>query len=926
MDIPQLPVPRPEYPRPDFDRSEVWSNLNGVWDFEFDPDDTGIEQRWYEDGHTYSRQILVPFPWQSLAAWQQADQASYTNYCSQFAGYSGTAWYKRRFRIPGEFFTYERIILKFGAVDWQADIWVNGDWVGAHEGGYSQFEFDITDYVTRDSENCLVVRVWDAGETTTPSIDALPHGKQGGRWFTPSSGIWQTVWLEPRNNEYIEKVHITPDVDSSSAHFHLCIAAHDKREPVDCRVRVSVRSPLGCLLRSEQPMTLHETEQDISFAMTIPSPILWSPDQPALYDVCVILTREDGRILDKVNTYFGMRKISTGLLPGTNYKYLYLNNEPIYIKGTLVQSYNPVGVYTYPTDDYLRRDIEWAKKLGFNLIRLHIKVDEPRFMYWADRLGIMLWEEAPNFGDAGYNDAAKERWKEVMFSMIDRDFNHPATVIWGCFNETWGLMGSQCQPGSLAENPEKQAFVEEMYHAVKKVDGSRLVVDNSACRHDHVITDINDWHYYTNDEDDWNKVLAEIDRNTYEGSPWNYVAGRCQDGAPLLNSEYAGLGREDWKHWSDHDISWSFKFMTERLRLHEKIAGYVYCELQDIEWETSCGLMRYDRILQVFGYWGSEEDPFSPSRINADDLLIIDRPLGSLVRQGDRVTARVYLSHFGQAKGEYAHLTWRLEGTDKLGRSTGILRAGTLGEVRLRHLRLTELGTIEFTVPATLRVGCLTAELIDQEGKQWLSNYVTLAVEEVPSTALDISGEIAGEQQRLHIAFAPGDVHLASWSGGWSATESQDGAAWGLGVGYFEYRKEISLPPEFFVSSGTIVAELASRQEGEPQTDYVYHRSSVEIFVNDLKIGAVELPDDPADSRGVLSQVNLHSHGRYGYRVCLDLDPEQLRELSKRLSSRGYVSLVFKVSSCDAHSGGLTIYGRKLGRYGIAPSIILCGQ
>jgi len=275
-------IPRPEHPRPDFLR-EDWLNLNGRWKFDFDPDSVGEDERWYsKDAHKYGRHIIVPFPWESELSEVQDTE------------YKGAAWYQRAISVPKEWES-KRVVLKFGAVDWEAKVWVNDNFVGSHGGGYSAFEFDITDYITFGGEDTITVRAFDV---THPEV---PSGKQTG-WYTPTSGIWQTVYLEARGNPYIERVHITPDLANSMAHFHVNVESED-----DGDFSVCIES--GDVVTEQIQLNLNRGRNRLFAEVSIPEPKLWTPENPNLYDVTVRLTNQRGEEVDAVKTYFGMREV-----------------------------------------------------------------------------------------------------------------------------------------------------------------------------------------------------------------------------------------------------------------------------------------------------------------------------------------------------------------------------------------------------------------------------------------------------------------------------------------------------------------------------------------------------------------------------------------------------------------------------------------
>ena len=441
-------TPRPEYPRPDFQRGTSegidWVCLNGTWEFAFDPDDIGEQNQWYSsestDNSPWTLQIQVPYPWESLAAWRNEEQADNANYLSKDAyltpeevtcggldregNYRGEprhtiGWYRKVVSVP-ENWGDRRIILNFGAVDWEATVWVNGNQIGTHANGYLPFEFDITDALTPGESTVIVVRAYDAQDHGEQLA-----GKQIG-WYVRTSGIWQTVYLEPRSKTHIAQCHITPDIDNATATFAVNVGR--------------VCNPDTLTLRwhcDELSGSVQVSSNDTQFTVNIPPEQLrlWDVDTPNLYNVTLELVAE-GTVVDRIFTYFGMRKISIEKAPGGDYQYICLNNRPVYLLGALNQSFNPEGVYTFLTDEAIRTDVERAKEFGFNFLRLHIKVDEPRLYYWADKLGLLFMCDIPNFGT--YTEKAQARFEQTLRGNIARDYNHPSIISWCNFNETWG--------------------------------------------------------------------------------------------------------------------------------------------------------------------------------------------------------------------------------------------------------------------------------------------------------------------------------------------------------------------------------------------------------------------------------------------------------------------------------------------------------
>lgn len=909
-------IPRPEHPRPDFQRGRCegvdWLNLNGRWEFRFDPDDKGEAEGWFKpDFNGYDSEIIVPFPWESLAAWGEEDRAANYNFfskrvyrdpksvvgphpptsISQLADLMGgfevpkgnyreaprheIGWYRRWVEIPANW-RDRRVILKFGAVDWHAKVWVNGQLVGEHEGGYSPFELDITDHIHFDRSNCIVVRAYDPQDHSEQ-----PAGKQIG-WYQRTSGIWQTVYMEPRPETYIDLVHIYPDIDSGKATFKVRVRNLGEAGSI----RITVTSPRGERLSREYPLP----DEEVLLEFPIPDPLLWEPETPHLYGARVELAA-GGEVIDAIDTYFGMRKISTDRLPGRDYRYIFLNNHPVYLRGALDQSFNPWGIYTFPSDEAIKLDLERAKRFGFNFLRLHIKIEEPRFFYWADRLGVMLMCDMPNF--ARYTEKSKERWERTLRDAIERDFNHPSIIAWCLFNETWGLH---------PYDEERQEWVRSMYELAKKLDPTRLVEDMSPCRYDHVKTDINSWHFYINDYERAKKHIAEVVEKTYPGSTFNYTGENRQGDEPLMNSEYGGISAG----MGDMDVSWAFKFLTNELRLHEKICGYVYTELMDIEWEHN-GFMNYDRTVKEFGY--------DPALLNSADFVAIDHPPGKRFRPGEIFRADVYVSHFSNREVREATLRWRLDGVDRWGMPRPGLATGAV-EVPFERYRVEKVHTIELKLPEECMHARLHVWVEDEGGAVLAWNFVDMEIFDIRPPRLERCGG------SIVIRFTPGDKVRSEWDAEERIhrVEGIGDVVWGRDVGYFEYEVDPTVPVEE-IKGMRLIFEASSGTPTLRQTEPRKIPTDLTISINGVEVKTITIPDAPADSRGALSYIN-GLPGKYGFLMNVEV-PGRLMGTIKAASRGRKLTLAFKVKGSARNRNGLILFGCRTGRYPVDPCLIL---
>ncbi len=533
-----------EYPRPQMVRSE-WMNLNGLWEFSTDPD---VPRAGMRETHRAARpsleQILVPFPVESAL--------------SGIMRHEGVLNYRRTFRLP-ENWRGKRILLHFGAVDWKADVFCNDRSVGKHTGGYDPFTCDITDALASGEEQILQVIVEDPTDDTTSRSDP-PRGKQTlhphGIWYTPASGIWQTVWLEPVPPMRIEDLKIVPDLETESVR----ISVETAGETNGCRLRFSLFAKGKAVARAEG-------RPGAEIALPIARPRHWSPEDPFLYDLRVELRQGDS-LIDMVRSYFGMRSIAIGRDPAGMMRIL-LNGKPYFQIGPLDQGYWPDGISTAPSEEALRFDIETMKTLGFNMVRKHVKVEPERWYYWCDRLGLLVWQDMPS-AQKNESRLGRDQFEGELRRMIETLRNHPSIVMWVIFNEGWG-----------------QYDTERLAAMAKKLDPARLV-DAASGWTDKNVGDVKDVHNYPDPvaparDSSRALVLGEfgglglaIDGHTWERKHWGYqgVSDREQ-----LTRKYESFLRAVAQLWKEQGLS-----------------AAVYTQLTDVETECN-GLLTYDRAV-----------------------------------------------------------------------------------------------------------------------------------------------------------------------------------------------------------------------------------------------------------------------------------------------------------------------------------------
>ena len=388
-------------------------------------------------------------------------------------------------------------------------------------------------------------------------------------------------------------------------------------------------------------------------SLDVPEPRLWTPETPNLYAATLELGGMEPGETDRVETYFGLRTIGRGRYGDEPFERVLLNGNPIYLRTALDQSFNPKGLYTAPDEEFIRRDMEITKSMGLNGLRIHIKPDEPRRLYWADRAGILILEDMPNTWQQ--NPRARSAWEKTMREAVARDRNHPAIVAWVAFNETWGLG----KPEDYKKDRDTQRWVGEMVQAIRTLDPTRIVEDNSPCNYDHIVdTDLNSWHFYIDDHRKAREHIQDVVDRTTPGSSFNYCPGEKQATLPLINSEYGAVSAGG----GDRDVSWGFRDLTTQLRRHNRIQGYIYTELTDIEWEHN-GLVNYDRTPKLFGYDAWLPD-MRPNELLGADFIGYDAPPAIVGKPGETITVPIFVSHFSDRTFQ-PKLRWWVSGYDE---------------------------------------------------------------------------------------------------------------------------------------------------------------------------------------------------------------------------------------------------------------------
>lgn len=553
-----MPIPRPEHPRPQFER-ESWKNLNGQWDFELDFGNSGVSRGLFEKDAVLKGKILVPFcPESALSG------IGYTDFIP-------ACWYQRRVTLT-ETDCAGRLFLHFGAVDYYSEVYVNGKLAGTHKGGYVSFAHDITGFVT-PGENVITVRAVD--DSRDPMI---PSGKQSrkyesyGCYYTRTTGIWQTVWLEAVPAAHIKKPHYLTDIDAGTVTISTDLAGEGT-----LTVRAFYEGkPMG-------EATMERARGQVTQTIHLAEKYLWEPGHGRLYDLELTFGE------DAVKSYFGLRKLE---LDGHKFR---INGKSVFQRLILDQGFYPDGIYTAPTDEALKRDITMAMDMGFNGARPHEKVFEERYFYYCDKLGYLVWGEYPNWGLDHTDPSAIYGFLPEWLEELDRDRDHPSIVGWCPFNETWDVNGCK----------QYDDFLRYIYRVTKAVDPTRPCIDVSGGY--HVESDLYDVHDYEQDPGEF--------RSHYGALPGTEIFDRLSPrqkytGGMFFVSEYGGIG------WSVDDSGWSygkgprteeefkarFKALTDALLDNEYIFGMCYTQLTNVEQEQN-GLYTYDRKPKFDPAW-----------------------------------------------------------------------------------------------------------------------------------------------------------------------------------------------------------------------------------------------------------------------------------------------------------------------------------
>lgn len=799
--------------------------LNGTWRFLPTP------------GAPYNDPTLTPAPLTTDAREIQVPGCIQAQF-ADLRDYADVSLYERSITIPVEW-AGRAVRLHFGAVDYLAELWIDGEYLGNHEGGFLPFCFDLTHLAKFGQEQRLMVRVTDPGGAAWPereyrpfpaiSFQEAPHGKQS--WYGSIGGIWQEVWLEAGSPLYIYRALASPDVGREEAHFRVLLAGpqgpySQKAAPTYTRlagdgpaghaapcslttppmpagefvVLVQVTGPDGSTYGAP-PAPVRDGEAQVT--VKLPSPLLWAPDAPYLYDFTVTLLAE-GQPIDRYSDYFGMRSVEAR---GNR---IYLNGRPLYIRAALDQDYYPTSLWTPPSDQFLKEQVILARELGLNMLRCHIKSPHPRYLYWADKLGLLIWEEYGNTSNS--KGRAPALCQATLEGLIERDFNRPATIIWSVINEAWGV--------DLNQAKERQWLL-SMYEHFKAYDPTRLVTDNSACPGNfHLASDLADYHSYYAYPDHfhkWEGWVADLaSRPQWLWSP--HGDARPTGEEVLLNSEFGtwGLpdvhdllddqGEEPWwfatgSTWNEgvvhpqgvrerfaagalSEVFGSFqafaaatqvqqfralKHQIEAMREHGALNGYVITEFTDLHWEAN-GLVDQNRR------------PKAGHRLYKSVIAgtqLIARPAAGrwAFAPGEQVDVNVKIASDSPEGASGYQVRWWLE--ENVQTPLPVLGAppkpgaqqGSITGVALPAFGVSDAGQLQFRAPQGAQRLRLHLTLLDQVGRTLCHGFEEFTLFRQPSgseklwlapSLADLAGPLQamGYEVTATAAPAPGQVAL----------------------------------------------------------------------------------------------------------------------------------------------------------------------
>lgn len=801
------------HPRPNLVRDR-WLSLDGPWDFR-------------SEGSDWGATIKVPFPWESPASGVGPPAPErYVRGADVAAGRAGgVGWYRRRVTIPPDW-AEESVWVVVGAAYWSSRVWVDGRLVAEHADGYLPFEAEVTAMAQPGAEHEVVIRVEAPDDT-----DEYPHGKNTRHWYSRASGIWQPMFLEPRPVSHVRAMGTLVDGSTGVIHVRVEVASPGtarammrlelgpEGRPSAAHVR-SVELPPGC--------SRHRLE------VTVPHAPRWSPEHPVLHDLRLTL-EVPGQRPDVVSTAVGFRTIDFRPIHPGGPRWLHLDGEPRYLRAVMTQGYHPDGILAYPDEATIRHDLETAKALGFDMVRAHVKVEDPRYLALADRLGLLVWSEMPDF--LAGTPEARARWERTWRGMIERDAGHPSIALWCMFIESWGLGADQFGFGRadrpFAEAPDVQEWVTAMYRLGRDLDHTRPILENSVSEADHTCAEVNDTHLFPTGYGQVQAAAAaaldDYVAGAYPGSTHNFAPGWTQADQPLMVTSMAG-----WSSVDGVETSWPMRALVNEVRARERIAGYGWVQLYDVEWELT-GLETYDRRPKDFGY--------DVATLHAPDVLVVRGPLARHVPAGGSVDIDAALAHGSGGIAGVVRVRAALDALDEAGRRVeGPPMTG--GATSVERRGVVPLGRVSVPMPRAPVAGRVLLEALDDDGRVVARGLVVVA--SVPRSAAGLEGwQGAGETATRTVGHSVQQLEAPAIA---TTIEVESPGA------------RLSLEAELAVRSGPLAQTLADQST-----------ATIRVLLDGRPVAAVEVHHVRADTRGVLSIVEPVGEGAYGAWVAIDL-------------------------------------------------------
>ena len=562
---------RKNYYRPQFVRNS-FIDLCGEWEFVFDDRKEGERNKYYQSFPKETLKIMVPFSYETPKSNINNEE------------HHDVVWYKKELHVTRK--NDERVIVHFEGADYYTKFWVNGQFVGMNKGGHHRFSFDITDHLIDDSNNILVVECVDFMDTTQPRGKQRWLKNSFGCWYVQTTGIWKPVWCEVVSNYCLKNVKMTPSFDGENITFEYSF--DQLKDGLEVETEITFNDELICKNRSyinkKSTINVMDLRYD-NFDFKIKT---WEVGNPNLYDVKfkVYLNNE---LIDEVGSYFGLRKVSI------DSNVIKFNNHPIYQKLILAQNYWRESGLTIPSEEAIVNDLEAVKKAGFNGVRIHQKVEDERFLYYCDIMGIIVWGEYPATYE--YNDQAVENLTDEWVKVVRQNYNHPSIITWVPFNESWGIP-------DVYKSKEQQNFTEGIYKLTKSLDGTRPVITNDGW--EHTISDIVTLHDYGSSgekmKDNYVNRIDDICNNkiAHGGFKYAFTNDHKYCGQPIIVSEYGGLALQGSDGWGYNEKISSIEILVEKykeltvaIKSSKYICGYVYTQLTDTYQETN-GLLDFD--------------------------------------------------------------------------------------------------------------------------------------------------------------------------------------------------------------------------------------------------------------------------------------------------------------------------------------------